>query len=72
MSANDTMGLSDVYGTLRRAVAQAGGATAWANKHAISVGYVSDVINARCKPGASVLAAIGLKKVTLYQHAGEE
>jgi len=58
--------LSFVYGELRKAVSEAGGQSAFAAKHGLSASYVSDVMNARRDPGASVLAAIGLKKVVGY------
>jgi len=60
-------GLAALYVDLRSACAAAGGQQAWAKRHGISPQYVSDVLNARRDPGASILRALGWKRVVTYQ-----
>lgn len=45
------------------------GQAAWAISHDISPQYVSDVLNNRRGPGASILKALGLRQTTLYSRA---
>lgn len=59
--------LSEVYGLLREAIRAAGGQTAFARDHGLSPGYLSDVMNARRDPGASIQKALGITKVTRYK-----
>lgn len=58
--------LIDVFIALRKACMAAGGQSAWAEAHAMSPAYVSDVLNGRREPGAKILAALGLRKVVRY------
>ena len=63
------MTLSDLYADLRNACEAAGGQSAWAKRHGISVSYVSDVLNARTDPGEKILAALGLVARTTYHRS---
>lgn len=63
----DSLTFADVYVKLRSAVAAAGGQSAFAAKAGLSVGYVSDVMNARRDPtSAAMLRALGLRKIVRY------
>jgi len=39
----------------------------WADKHGISPQYLSHVLSGRTDPGPKILAALGLKRVVVYQ-----
>ena len=56
-----------VYGRLRQACRDAGSQKAWAEAHGFSATFVSDVLNARRPMPDSVVAALGLMKVTVYR-----
>lgn len=58
-----------VYGRLREACRKAGGQKAWAEAHGFSASFVSDVLNAKRPIPDSVLAALGLVRVTVYRPA---
>ncbi len=66
------MSLSVVYADLRSACAAVGGQAAWAAKVGLSPQYVSDVLNARREPGASILAALNLRKRVIYEPIPEK
>lgn len=57
----------DVYTILRNKCKEAGGQSAFAKQHGVSVAYVSDVINGRKDPGPALLRAIGVKRVVTYE-----
>lgn len=57
----------DLYTLLRTQCAKAGGQTAFANQHGVSVAYVSDVMNGRKEPGPALLKAMGVRKVVRYE-----
>lgn len=57
----------DLYALLRTQCAKAGGQTAFANQHGVSVAYVSDVMNGRKDPGPALLKAMGVRKVVRYE-----
>lgn len=56
----------DVFRLLTSRCREAGGQAAWARAHGVSPQFVSDCLNAVRDPGPSVLAALGLRKVTVY------
>lgn len=58
--------LSGFYAKLRNACDAAGGQTAWAAAHGLSVSYVNDVLNARKDPGPKIAAALGLQKIVAF------
>jgi len=62
----DAMGL---FIELRRQVEKAGGASAYARKHGLSVSYLHDVLGAITAPGPLILDAMGLRKVVRYVKA---
>lgn len=59
-----------LYMLLKAACDEAGGQAAWATRHGISPTTVNDTVNdtlnARRPVGPSILAALGLQKVTRY------
>jgi len=61
------MELDQLLDLLRSECAKAGGQAAWAAKNALSPPYVSDVLNRRREPGASILKALGVAKVVAYR-----
>lgn len=63
----DTIDLADIYALMRKAIADAGGQSAWAARVGVSPQYVSDVVNGRRDPAARMLAAVGVKRVTVYR-----
>lgn len=58
---------NDVLRLLEKAVKTAGGQRAFATKAGVTGQYVSDVLRHRREPGGSILFALGLRKVTLYE-----
>lgn len=54
---------------LERECRAAGGQQAWADLHNISAQYVGDVIRGRRDPGEAMSAALGLRRVVLYEAA---
>lgn len=44
-----------------------GNQAAWAAQHGIAPPYVSDTLAGRRDPGPAILAALGLRKVVLYE-----
>lgn len=70
--AAETLRLVDVYARLRRAIRDAGNASAWAMRHRISPQYVSDVLHARREPGDLILSALGLVRVVTYAEKGKK
>lgn len=61
--------LLDIYAEIRKSCADAGGQTAWAKAHGVSVGYVNDVLNGRTDPGPKILSALGYRRVITYQRS---
>jgi hypothetical protein len=57
----------DVFRELREACRAAGGQKAWAERHGVSQTFLSDVLNAKCGPGTSILRPLGLVQVTVYR-----
>lgn len=57
----------DLYTALCNKCTEAGGQSAFAKKHGVSVAYVSDVLNGRKSPGPALLKAMGLRKVVRYE-----
>lgn len=55
-----------VRSDLRDMVNAAGSQAAWAKKHGISPAYVNDVLKRNRAPGALILKAMKLTKVTVY------
>lgn len=68
---SEQIGLSaiDVCARLNREVRAAGSQKAWALANGVSPQYLHDVLNARREPGATILAALGLRKVVRYVEA---
>lgn len=64
-------GLLALYVDLRSACEAAGGQQAWAKLHGISPQYVSDVLNARRDPGASILRALGWRRIVTYRKSNQ-
>lgn len=52
---------------LNKRVEEAGSQSAFAQEHAISKPYISDVITGRRDPGKKVLEALGLELVPMYR-----
>lgn len=52
---------------LRRACKHTGSQAAWAKAHDLGAAYVSDVLNGRREPGAKMLRALGLRRITCYR-----
>jgi hypothetical protein len=59
----------DVRRAMIEACRAAGSAVAWATKHGISPAYVADVRHNRRAPGHKILAALGIKRTTVYRAA---
>lgn len=64
--AETHLNIIDVCRMLRRACREAGGQKKWADSHGLSASYVSHVLHARCDPGKSILAALGLTMRVVY------
>lgn len=56
----------EVVARLKAACAAAGGQSAWAAAHGVSVPYVHDVCRGRRGPGDSVLRGLGLQRDVRY------
>lgn len=63
--------LSGFYAKLRNACDEAGGQSAWASAHGLSVSYVNDVLNARKDPGPKIASALGLQRVVAFVEVKE-
>ncbi len=59
-----------VVAALRAACAEAGSQQAWASKSGLSIGYVCNTLKGRRKPGAKLLAALGIERVVTYRRIG--
>jgi hypothetical protein len=57
----------DVRAKLLRACEQAGSQKSWAEKNGVSAVYVCDVLQGRRGPGGKILAALGCRRVVLYE-----
>lgn len=64
---NDDMTANEVVALLRRACAEAGSQTAWADAHGVSYSYVNDVIQGRRLPGAGIAHGLGLARMVVYR-----
>ncbi|CAA2155408.1 hypothetical protein MBRA_01053 [Methylobacterium brachiatum] len=56
----------EVVARLRAACVEAGGQTAWAAAHGLSVPYVNDVVRRRRGPAARILEGLGLQREVRY------
>ncbi|SDM31768.1 hypothetical protein SAMN05216360_101537 [Methylobacterium phyllostachyos] len=56
----------EVVDRLRAACVEAGGQTAWAAAHGLSVPYVNDVVRKRRGPAARILEGLGLVREVRY------
>ncbi len=61
----------DVRAELRRACDEQGSQNAFAKKAGISSQYVADFLKSRRGPGATLLRALGLKKVVTYEREAQ-
>lgn len=61
-TAGPWLDMDDVVVRLQKSVNAAGGQTAWAIKHEMSVAYVNDVLRNRRLPGDKITTALGLEK----------
>jgi DNA-binding transcriptional regulator YdaS (Cro superfamily) len=50
----------------------AGGQQAWAQAHGLSLAYVNDVLHGRRQPGKRICAALGFRRVVLYEPVRQE
>lgn len=66
------MTAEEVRAVLEKDIATAGSARAWAAKHGVSTPYISDVRKGNREPGSSILAALGLEKIVIYQPIAEQ
>lgn len=66
------MTLNDVLKLLAEECRKAGSQAAWARRHEIWPGYVSDVLHRRKEPGEAILRALGLAKVVRYERAKDQ
>jgi hypothetical protein len=64
--SGDLLTTRDIYVILRKHVQEAGSHTAAAAKLGVSVGYLHDVLSARCDPGEKLLDALGYARVVRY------
>jgi hypothetical protein len=64
--SSELLTLGDIYVILRKRVQEAGSHTAAAAKLGVSVGYLHDVLSARCDPGEKLLSALGYVRVARY------
>lgn len=63
----------DLHAILRKLCCEAGGQSAFARDHGVSIAYVSDFLNGRQDAGPALLKAMGLRKVVRYEPVkGEE
>ena len=60
------MNEEQVLQVLRDEVANEGSAAAWATKNRISVPFIYAVLSGRRKPSPAMLAAMGLKRETVF------
>ena len=60
-----TMDVDDVKNMLR--IATGHNRAAWARSRGVSPQYVNDILAGRRPPGDSVLEALGVERVTVYQ-----
>ena len=59
---------NDVRELLRKACDKAGSVRRWAMDHELSNSYVSRVLQDGEAPGASILEALSLEKIVVYQY----
>jgi len=57
----------DVIAQLTEACQKAGSQKDWADAAGVSAAYVSDVLKRKRAPGLSILLALGLRRVTVYE-----
>lgn len=58
--------VQEIREMLLRQCKEVGSQGAWGKRHGLSQIYVSDVIHGRRAPGEKILAALGLRKIILY------
>lgn len=63
----DRMDALHVFALLRRSVAAAGGQRSWAHANKISPSFLNDVLNSRRDVSPTILAALGLRRVTYFE-----
>lgn len=66
---SETFTANEVRRFLADECVDAGGQKAWANRHGLSCAYVHRVIHGHRKPGESIVAALGLRRVVRYVDA---
>jgi hypothetical protein len=69
MAKEGSMTADDVRNLLRRAVQEAGTASAWAEANDLSAAYVSDTLSKKREPGPAILKALGLTSEMQYRKA---
>lgn len=67
----ETFTADDVRRHLADECEDARGQAAWAQSHDLSPAYVNDVLHGRREPGAGILAALGFRRVILYEPVSE-
>lgn len=67
IAAGPWLGLEAVRLRLQKQVNVAGGQTAWAKRHGVSLAYVNDVLQSRRLPGDKITDAMGLEKALLWR-----
>lgn len=55
----------EILDALRQAIGTAGSAKAFAEEAGLSAAYVGDVLHGRREPADRILAALGLKRITV-------
>ena len=67
IAAGPWLGIEEVRQRLQKQVNAAGGQTAWAKRHGVSLAYVNDVLNSRRLPGDKITQAMGLEGALLWR-----
>lgn len=60
----------DVCRELQEQCNAAGSQKAWAQANGLSAAYVNDVFRGRREPGESICAALGFRRIVLYEPVG--
>ena len=61
------LSLEEVRQRLQNQVNAAGGQTAWAKRHGVSLAYVNDVLKSRRLPGNKITKSMGLEGALLWR-----
>ena len=61
------MSIDRFRAALRKDCDKAGSYSAWAEAHGVTRSYVSQVLNMGAKPGPSLVAALGWRRVVSYE-----